>query len=180
MNPLSLLKLIDVKVWLFCAIILLAGIAVWQYGNYRERQGERRVQGRFDTFKQEVKTATDRAIERRRVENEIATEVHKKQLSAQKEGFKDEVSKIQGRYNADLADATRRLRIPAAPGDCAGSAGEAKAESGQGSNDAPPGTVALPEETERDLRSLMAEADRIVASCRVGQQFIKDNGFEEK
>lgn len=98
-----------------------------------------------------------------------------------KKGYEDEIETL--RAGAAVAG---RVRVNAAV--CSGFAAPAKTESpgrgveavaGAGPLPAPDAgnTAELPEPYSDDLDALTDEADKIVASCRVAQKFLIDNGF---
>lgn len=87
-----------------------------------------------------------------------------------KKGHADEIAQIHATYNA-----SRGLRINA--NICAGFTEGTEADGASGSDDRTTNTRLLPEPYAGNLEELMLKADKIVASCRVGQQFLVENGM---
>lgn len=178
MFPLAFLKAIPTKVWAFLAIMLLVGTSLWMFGNYRFEQGAAEVQKQWDQERLSMLSAHASALAQRAEENVKLAEANRKALSRQKKRYEDEIAEIKRSRAA--ADSPYGLRVPRSICDSPDSAGPAKADGTQGGDGPPAGTVVLPEQVERNLRGLMEEAATIVARCRLGQEFIRENGFEEK
>lgn len=177
MNPLAFFRLIPTKVWAFLAIILLVGIGLWMYGNWRYEQGASAVRQEWDADILAMEREHTKALEQRAAENLALQETHLKQLAEMKGTHANEIARIRHRHGELLGTG---LRLPASlcPGSAA--AGSPQAEGGKGGDGAVAGTVVLPEQVTRNLRQLMAEAETIVAGCRVGQGFLKQHGFVEE
>lgn len=167
MNPLAFFRSFPTKVIALLAIMLLAGIAVWWYGHSRYEQG-------VSAERQRQHDAENRALLRRTEENIALQQKYQQDLTKQKKGYSDEIERIKRRHG-ELSGAG--LRVPRTI--CDGFARTTEAGSGK-EGGAAAGTIALPEQVERDLRELMAQADRAVAGCRSDEQFIDENGFREK
>lgn len=169
MPPLAFLSAIPTKVWIAFAIIAAVAGSVWMYGSSRYEQGVTDEQIR-------VSEAHAEEIAKREEENKKLSLFYEEAMEIQRMEYRDEINQVE---LALAAANNKRLRVPA-PHCSAVAAGQAEANSPEGGDDPTAGTVLLPEQVDRDLRELMAEAERIVAACRVGQKFIRDNKFEEK
>lgn len=150
-------------------VVLLLG--VFAFG-YHSNHGAEHVQAAWDKEKAERLAADNRAVFERIRANERAAEQQDVERQQLKKGYENEIAKI--RATADRA-ASVGLRIPASV--CSGLASTAQAKSASGGNDRIAGTVELPESIARDIQAEAERADKIVASCRVAQKFIQDNGF---
>lgn len=163
----AFIRNIPIRLVVYGAIILLAGIAVWTYGQLQYERGSAEVEERYQ--KAHTKAALKRA-------EEIAElmKIHTERLNKQRREYEDEIADINRRH---VADASYGLRLPRSI--CAESAGEAKA-GGDKEAGATAGTVVLPKRVTEDLRRLAKRADEVTAGCRQDEKFIDENGFREK
>lgn len=175
MTP-ELMKLLY-KVIGFAAIILLTGIAIHEYGVRKYDAGAADTKAKWDADRLTQERAYNEALARRSEENIQMAEDFRKKLVKQKKGYADEIAEIDKR-SAESADAG--LRLPATVCASAATAGAAEAGSASGGDAGAAATVLLPRPTERDLRALMEKAGKVIAGCRVAQDFIKQNGFAEQ
>lgn len=148
------------------AVICIALGLLWT-GHHFGAQG---VQAKWDRETAQRKTDENSAILSRIRNNERIAEQQEADKKRMKKGHADEIAQVRAAYAAD-----RGLRVDAAI--CAGFTEGARADGARGSDAGAAGTVALPEEVERDLRALMLEADTMLATCRVAQEFIRSNGM---
>jgi hypothetical protein len=134
--------------------------------------GRKEIRAEWDKAKA-AQALEDKAAIFTRVKNNERIAAEQEATNKQlKDSHAKEIVQIRARAASDSA---YRLRIPASV--CSGFASGAKAEGSAGSNSAVAGTVVLPDETEKNLRGLMVEADLVTAGCRVSQDFIKNNGM---
>lgn len=144
--------------------------------------GAEHVRGQWTAADNVRLEAEKRATAQRLAENAVTAARHELETKTLKKGYEDEIATIQ-------RDAANSGRMQRNPGICAGSPRPAETESA-GRGDAPAtGTGALPQTDAGDSGELMPEkyqlridalqdeADKVVASCRVAQKFITDNGF---
>lgn len=164
MNPLILKGLAGLAL----AAALVAGYFAWHHHVLGQGRAEMKAEWAADNA---LRTkAENAAILHRLNSNDRIREQQEIDLKKMKKENADEIAKIRAAYATD-----GRLRIPATV--CSGFAASTEAGRASGGNAASAGTVALPAQTERDLRGLMQEADTIVAGCRAAQAFIRSNGL---
>lgn len=165
------------KVIGFAAIILLTGIAIHEYGVRQYDAGAHAMKEKWDADRVAQEREYNAELFKRAEENTRLADDYRKKLVMQKKEYADEIAEIDKR-SSELAAAG--LRLPATI--CATQTAPGKAETDRpgGSGAGAAATVLLPKRTELDLRALMEKADKIVAGCRVGQGFIKGNGFTEQ
>ena len=111
--------------------------------------------------------------EREEKENDarITEQKHQAEINESiKKDHANELNKIRTNYAT-----ANRLRIPASA--CDQFAGGGKGTGTSGSNAATTGTIALPAQIELGLRSLVEEADTMLANYRALQEFVKQNGL---
>jgi hypothetical protein len=147
--------------------LIAAALALFGAGHHFGAQG---VQADWSKETADRKTAETAAILIRIKNNEREIEQQESNRQKLKKGHANEIAQIRAAYATD-----RGLRLPATV--CRGLAAGTEAESASRGNGSTAGTVALPDQVERDLRALMLEADTVVAGCRVAQAFIRDNGM---
>lgn len=172
-------KEITIKVWILSIIVGAILVSVANHGNQSRKEGEMSVKALW-TEQRERDSKTYQA-EYDRLVNYIEEEKQKQaeHLVKLKEGYNNEIEHINA-TNKRLANDSLRFPAPTVCKQPADSSGETPAEGAATYEGGIAGTIALPEFITRDLRQLMEKADRIVASCRVDQKFIDDNGLREE
>lgn len=164
MNPLAQYLGI-IKIVAVIALVL----SIFGYGYHT---GSGHVQAKWDEAKVAQQAAEKQAVMTRLAENAKVAEQHQTEVQTLKKGHANEIAQVR----AAAARATAGgLRINAAV--CNGFTPAAKADSASGSHEGTSGTGVLPEPYARNIIELMQHADEIVASCRVAQKFITDNGM---
>ena len=157
---------------LIAASALAAALAAgaWYCHHAGYDAGVAAIQAKWDKAKADQAIADNAAI-LARVKNNERVAAEQQAINQQlKDDHAKEIAQIRSRA---AADSTYRLRLPATV--CREFAAGASAQSASGSTATTAGTVALPEQTERNLRELMIEADTVVANCRATQKFIIEN-----
>lgn len=117
-------------------------------------------------------TAENTAILKRVSDNKALAAKQEAEKQTLKKGYQDEIDAANATANRNKPAG---LRISAAI--CNSAAGSTKSQGSSGGNVPTAGTVILPENIGVDLRALMLQADKVVASCRVAQEFIKSEGM---
>lgn len=172
-------KYVDLVVGLIIMVAMAAAIGLGYYWGSSDKKAE------WDAAELKRSHAEMLAVDTRLKSN---AEAHQAQVSTNVIVKKEVLNENQViRYERDLAN-TRGLRLPATA--CPGPTGPAEATSTSGNDAGTAGTgplpeiaatsvpgVALPGNLERDLLDLAEEADRIVASCRGLQKFVRENGL---
>lgn len=162
------MKFIEPYIGAFKALaVLCVALALLWIGH---RFGAQGVQAKWDRETAQRKADENAAVMSRIRNNERIVEQQAIDKQRMKKGHADEIAQIRAAYAAD-----RGLRLNADV--CAGLAEGAKADGAGRGDGTTSGSIALPDEIERDLRALMLEADTVVASCRVAQEFIRSNGM---
>lgn len=134
------------------------------------RAGTHRVQAKWDKERAERAEADNRAMMTRLRNNERVAEQQQIDKQRLKKSRADEKTQLDATYALD-----RGLRINAAV--CAEFARPAEAGGAGGSNAGTAAAGLLPEPYQGNIKSLMREAEDIVADCRTAQEFIRSNGM---
>lgn len=150
------------------SLILLGTFAAGYHSN---KQADK-VRAEWATERAKNLAAEHDAVLLRLAENQAVAKKQEANKQKLKKGYTDEIQLVD-----DAAGAARSVGLRINASACAAFAGTAEARGADGSDGAAAGTGALPEPYSRNLVELMREADAIVASCRVAQQFILDNGM---
>ncbi len=168
----AMIKIVPGWCW---AILLIAAVAIGGEAHGRhvgKIEGIATVQAKWDKetaarTEAEKKALIDRINENAQIAAKQGAEKIKLKVS-----YENELSQV--RATAASAAAVG-LRVNASV--CNEFAVRTSTNRASGGDDATTGSVALPESTTSDLRALMLEADSVLASCRVAQQFIRSNGM---
>lgn len=165
----------------FIAIILLASVAglgvavaLHFYGAAQYEKGAAAIQQKWDAAKLAQQIAYAQALKQRTDENAALRDRYEKALADMRGKYASEKALVDQYHAAHLGDG---LRLPDSVCAAAGFARPPEAGRASGGAAATAGTVVLPEEIERNLRELLREADQAAAVGRIGQGFIKQNGF---
>lgn len=163
-------RMTDAQIWLTKAVALAClAAALFTGGAW---VGSQHVQARWDSEAANRTRAESSAIMARTSENARIAEKQRANEQNRRKVHTDEIGNIiADRLNAG------RLRVPESI--CAGFAGATEAASTSRGDATTSRGRLLPETIERDLRDLMAEADTIVANCRMAQGFLFDSGLTE-
>ncbi|WP_428719149.1 hypothetical protein [Undibacterium curvum] len=132
-------------------------------------QGRAELQARWDAETRQRIAAENSAILTRIKNNERLAEQQAIDKQKLKAGYEKEIADVRA-----VAAIAGRLRI--SQGVCAGFASAAQTDGSTGGAATATGTRTLPEPYARDIGALMLEADEIVASCRVAQEYLKKTG----
>jgi hypothetical protein len=151
--------------------IALAALLVGSHAaveHFRD-QGRLEVQAEWDADKLQRAESEKLAILNRINANERANEQHALEKKQMKGTYEKEIASVRA-----VAATAGRLRI--STGFCAGFASSVQA-SGTGGIDAGVATtVVLSEPYAGNIARVMLEADEVVASCRVAQDYLKRTG----
>lgn len=153
--------------WLAIGIALAVAAVGLLHTGYRH--GVQSVQSKWDQETAKRKQDENAAILTAMLNNERKAEQDKLNSQRIAKENKRELDKIR----ADLAAA--RLRV--GPAFCPRSAEAVTPNSPSSSDGADTGARLLPEEVERDIRALIEETERVAATGRAAQDFIRSNGM---
>lgn len=172
--------LLDIQTKLIMAAIaafaLIAGCsASYLYGHHKGYGvGKSEVQAAWTAENLRVSQADLKAQIKATADNKLIADKHDTDILQARTENKNEIDAI----NALHAATVKRLSVNAGKGHCVpalATTGETKDTLG---GDAPPtGTFVFSEETARDLRQLVMEADLTVASCRALQSLVIKEGL---
>jgi hypothetical protein len=169
MNPFILNPLVE-KILAVVAVLVLAtaGYFLWHHHVYGQGVAYEKTLWDADTA-QRLK-AEQVAIAKRLAENAAAEEANRERNSLITKDYDAQISKLR----TALA-AAPRLRV--GPAICGRTTAPADPKS-PGSGDAADTTSrVVPDDVDRDIKSLMLQVETALATARAAQQFIKDNGM---
>lgn len=153
--------------------VIAAGLVVLSGANlvagHFRAQGRAQVQARWDAEAIQRHVAENAAILNRIKNNERLAEQQALDKQQLKVNYEKELATVRA-----AAAIAGRMRVSA--GFCAGFTSATQTDGAGRSDSGIAATIALPETYARDIDTLMLEADEIVASCRVAQEYLKKTG----
>lgn len=132
-------------------------------------QGRAEVQASWNADKLQRAESEKSAILARIKNKERADEQYALEKTQMKATYENEITSVRA-----VAATAGRLRI--SKNICAGFASNVQASSTGGSDAGVTETIVLPEPYAGNLARLMLDADEVVASCRVAQDYLKRTG----
>lgn len=154
--------------YLVLAAALVASYAAWHHSVFAAGQAD--IQTKWDAAEKKRAEAEQAAILKREQENEAEREKNRENSRLLQKSYESEIVRLHA-----AIDAAPRLRV--GPAFCGGSARQAETGGASGSDAADPGGRALPEEVDRAVKALIEETERVAATGRSCQGFVRDNGI---
>lgn len=159
------------KFFLIALLLLMLVGAMGATFVFGHKKGAGSVQAEWDAAELKRKKDEQEALIARIAENGEIAKKHEAEKALLRKGYNDEIAQI--RRDASTAG---RLRVSANL--CREFALSSHTDGTAGSDAGATGTWLLPEVYSRDIGALMLEADEIVASCRVAQNFLIQYGMD--
>jgi hypothetical protein len=168
---LALFRIVPAWCYALLLFVVLAGAGAVYEHETGITKGKAIVQEQWDAAEKQradaEQKATLKAIEnntriaqQQEIDNRKVSNAHQSELTA-----------VRAEYERPAG----RLRITSTV--CDQFAGATKTDRTAGTDEAPAGTVVLPEPIERDLRRLARDADEVTATARALQEWTRKNGF---
>lgn len=171
MNPISLIpsqfKLIAAGIALAA---LAAGYAAWHHHVFAAGQAD--VQTKWDAAERKRADAEKAAVLKREKENEAEREKNRENNRLIQQAHDAQIDRLRA-----AIDSTPRLRVGASF--CGGSAGQAQASSAGSGDGADTGGRILSDEVDRAVKTLIEETERVAATGRACQAFVRENGMAQ-
>ena len=159
--------------WLYGAMLVcvLAGVGMLHQRALGNAQGRAAVQALWNADQKTRAAAETRAVAQRTVENLAQAQQQAASALAIKKVYDDEINAVRARLAA-----AERMRKPAfcastGPADPAGTSG---AEGGIATD---PAGGLLPDTVARDIQALILQTEKVAATGRACQAFVRENGM---
>lgn len=159
--------------WLCGAVLLclLAGAGMLHQRSQGVTQGRAAVQALWDADKKSRAAAETKAVAQRAAENLAQARQQAATALAIKKVYDDEINDVRTRLAA-----AERMRKPAFCAS-AGPAAPAGAGGAEGSAATDPAGGLLPDAVARDIQALILRTEKVAATGRACQAFVRENGM---
>ncbi len=149
-------------------VVLVAGYLGWHHHVYD--QGVAAEKSLWDADVAARQKAELAAVSKRNAENAASAELNRENNRLITRTYDEEIAALR-----DRIEHAPRLRV--GPAICGGPASPAAPGGAGGGNAGDPAGRDVPDQIDRDLKSLMEEVEEALATARAAQQFIRDNGM---